>query len=129
MKKIEAHYNWSRWIAICPNCAAEGKTMAAEVSPGDVFVCPEEYPDVLAKTLVPNPRMAGAFNSVPDAVLREETRQKAIADGNTWQVVFPAKKNKTEIERVLRARPRDGRNWQPGTTLEELIEENKERGV
>ena len=129
MKKIKAHYNWARWIVFCPDCALEGKTMAAEVTDDNVFVCPEEYPDILAKTLLPNPRMAGAFNSVPDIILREETKEKAIAEGNAYQVEMPAKKIKTEIERILRARPREGRNWQPGVPLEDMIEENKERGV
>lgn len=127
MEKIYAQYNWARWIVICPVCAEDGGKVAVEVKPGDVFACPEEYPDLLAKTLVPNPRVKGALNSVPDIQLREDAMKQAEADGNVYQVVFP--QDKAEIERVLRVRPRAGRNWWQGVPMRELIDENKERGV
>ena len=127
MKTVDAQYNWARWIVICPTCLKDGRTAAVEVKPGDVFVCPEEYPDLLAKTLVPNPRMPGAFNSVADILLRAEARGKAESDGNAFQVVFP--KDKTKIECILRMRPREGRNWWPGVPLSDLVHENAERGV
>lgn len=98
-----------------------------EVTPGDHFICPEEHPDILAKTLVPNPRVAGAFNAVPDLALREEAKKKAVDQDDAFEVVFP--KNKAEIERILRVRPREGRNWWQGVPIEDLVRENQERGV
>ena len=127
MQKIQAYINHGRWIANCPQCAELGLTAAQIVQPGDVFVCSEEYSDMLAKTLVPNPRIPGAFNSVPDHVLREQAKQQAIAAGNAYEVVFPA--NKVRIEGELRKRPAHARNWDPATTLEELQDENNRNGV
>lgn len=127
MRIIYAEYNCARWIALCPVCRAQGIQSALEVKPGDIFVCPEEYPNLLATTLVPNPRMPGALSSVPDRVLREETRQAAVATGDVFNVEFPA--NKSDIERALRMRPRHARNWSPGTTVADLENENSQRGV
>lgn len=122
-QSIYAEYNHGRWVAICPACLQQGVQIASEVRVGDVFVCPTDYPNLLAQTLVPNPRMNGAFNPVADTVLREETRQRAIADGAAHEVIFPSGKN--EIERLLRVRPLHARNWFPGVTVEELQQENE----
>lgn len=124
---IYAQYNHARWVAICPRCLLAGKTVALEVRIGDVFVCPEEYPNLMAKTLVPNPRMPGAFNPVADVVLQREARQSALASGNCYEVIFP--EEKAEIERVLRVRPAYGRNWFQGVSLRDLIEENERIGI
>lgn len=124
MEKILAEMNHGRWIAICPKCLSEeGIISAMEVKKGDVFICSEEYPNIMATALVPNPRIKGAFNSVPDSVLREETKNQVIADGNAYQVEFPL--DAVEIETVLRARPRHARNWSKETTIEELKSENE----
>lgn len=127
MEPVYAEYNYARWIAKCPKCLLEGIQSALEVKPGDIFVCPEEYPNILATALVPNPRISGAFNSVADLVLRSETRQAAIEAGEAYEVIFP--EDKAEIERILRVRTRDGRNWWQGVPLTDLIAENIERGV
>ena len=127
MEQVYAEYNSARWIAICPGCLAQGIQAAMEVKPGDVFICPEEHPNIMAITLVPNPRMPGAFNSVADTALRTEARQAAIGAGEAYEVIFPAEK--AEIERVLRVRPRAARNWWAGVPLSDLIAENIERGV
>lgn len=117
MEQIYAHFNHGRWIAFCPKC-----NTASVVTPNSPMVCAGEYPNLLAKTLVPNPHMAGAFNSVPDEFLRREARQAALDAGEAYEVIFPAEK--AEIEKILRARPVHGRNWFPGVSLSELIEEN-----
>ena len=127
MKKIQAYLNHGRWIANCPQCAELGLTVAKIVTLSEIFVCPEEYPDTMANTLVPNPRMQGAFNSVPDHILRIETRRRAIAEGNVYEIIFPD--DKAQIESVLRRRPVHARNWDPATTLEELHNENVRNGV
>lgn len=127
MKQTHANYNHARWIAICPHCAQDGKTAALEVQPGDVFICPECHPQVLAKTLLPNPRMAGAFNSVPDVAARDEARQSALALGDCYEVIFPAEK--AQIEKALRMRPAHARNWFPGVSLQDIQDENRERGL
>jgi hypothetical protein len=127
MEQVYAEYNYARWIVKCPKCLLEGIQSAMEVKPGDIFVCPEEHPNILATALVPNPRINGAFNSVADLVLRAETRQAAIAAGEAYEVIFP--EEKAEIERILRVRTRDGRNWWQGVPLTDLIAENIERGV
>lgn len=120
---IYAEFNHGRWVAICPNCLREGMQVASVVKIGDVFICPNDYPNLLATTLVPNPRVAGAFNPVPDQPLREETHQAALLAGEYYEVVFPAEKS--EIERVLRVRPVHARNWFVGVTLAELQDENE----
>lgn len=127
METIFAVINHNRWIAICPRCQAIGSLQAIEVKPGDIFVCPGEHPEILAKTFIPNPRMKGAFNSVPDEILREETRQLAIAQGNAYRVEFPG--NAKQIIEALRVRPVHARNWEPGTTLKELRSENARNGA
>lgn len=127
MEQVYAEYNSARWIAICPTCLVQGIQAAMEVKPGDVFICPEEHPNIMAITLVPNPRLPGAFNSVADTALRTEARQAAIGAGEAYEVIFPAEK--AEIERVLRVRPRAARNWWTGVPLSDLIAENIERGV
>ena len=121
--QIFAEYNHGRWVAICPDHQAQGMTIAEVVHCGDVFICPEDYPDLHATTLMPNPRIKGAFNIIPDTPLREETRARAIADGAAHEVLFPD--DWKEIEAVLRLRPVHARNWQPGTTLAELKSVNE----
>jgi hypothetical protein len=124
MKKVFAEFNHGRWVAICPKCLAkEGIQSAMDVKPGDIFVCPEEYPDITATALISHPRIKGAFTSVSDEFLREETRRQAIADGNSYQIEFP--KDAQEIVKELRKRPRHARNWSPGTTVAELKSENE----
>lgn len=125
MTTIYAKYNHGRWVAICPDHQALGVIIAEEVHPGDAFVCSHDYPDLRAITLIPNPRVKGAFNIIPDAPLREETRARAIADGAAHEVIFPD--DWKEIEDVLRLRPVYARNWQPGVTLEELRRENERK--
>jgi hypothetical protein len=91
------------------------------------MVCPHEYPDTLATTMVPNLRMKGAFLVAADEELRTETRERAVSDGNFYDVVYPW--NRFEIENVLRLRPVAARNWSEPTTVDELRQENVERGV
>lgn len=125
MKQLLAEINHARWIVRCPVCAEQGTLTAAQVKPGDVFVCPTEYPDMLAMTFIPNPRKAGALNQVPDEELRKQTLQAALAAGDAFEVVFPAEKE--AIEAVLRPRLPAFRNWVPGETLQDLQQENTER--
>lgn len=125
--KIFAEMNHGRWIAICPVCREGLRIVAMGVKLGDLFVCPEEYPNIMAMTLVPNLRMKGAFNSVPDMVLREEERKRAAADGNAHELIFPD--NKGEIESLLRMRPVTARNWWPEISADDLRRENIEQGV
>ena len=127
MEKIFAEFNHGRWIAICPRCQAVGIIAALDVKPGDFFVCPEEYPNIVATMLVPHPRVKGAFNAVPDPELRLKTRSMAFQQNGAYEIVFP--EDAAEIVTTLRVRPVHARNWQPGTTLEELQNENKTYGV
>jgi hypothetical protein len=127
MKKVYAEFNHARWIARCPTCEAQGITAAMTVVPGEVFICPEENPDILATTFAPNPNMPRTFNSVPDTVAREKARQAAIQMDAAYEVIFPVEK--AQIERMLRMRPRGARNWFPGVTLTELQIENQVQGV
>lgn len=127
MQKIYALYNHGRWIAICPACTAIGLIAASIVRPGEFFVCAEEYPDITATMLIPNPNQSGTFIAAPNQVLREQTKQQAIEASNVYEVIFPDQKK--EIERVLRYRPVPSRNWEPGTTMDELTAENTAHGV
>lgn len=125
MKQLFAEVNHARWIVRCPVCAEQGNLTAVQVKPGDVFVCPTEYPDMLAMTFIPNPRKAGAFNQVPDDELRKAAHQAALAAGDAFEVIFPAEKE--AIEATLRPRLPAFRNWVPGETLQDLQQENAER--
>jgi hypothetical protein len=125
MKQVLAEINHDRWIIFCPTCAAQGVLSALEVIPGKLVVCPEEYPNILARAFVPHPRIKGAFTSIDDAQTRDEAYQQAVADGNAFKVVYPDEKVK--IESALRERPRSARNWWQGVSAAELVEENKKR--
>lgn len=120
---IYAELNHGRWVACCPACLKEGLQVASIAKVGEPFICPNDYPNLLATTLMPNPRVPGAFNPVPDLPLQEETRQAVLKTGDYYEVIFPAEKS--EIERILRARPVHARNWFNGVTLEELQNENE----
>lgn len=49
--------------------------------------------------------------------------------GTKWlEVISPPKEDREEIEKVLLARPIKFRNWFPGETVQQLIEENKTHG-
>ena len=124
---INAEVNHGRWIAFCPVCRDQGMVVALIVEPGVPFVCPEEFPETLATTMVPNPRVKGAFNTVPDEAARQEARELAISRGKAFEVLFPA--NKKEIEDVLRVRPVAARNWYSPKTADDLRRENVENGV
>lgn len=121
--KIIAEFNHGRWVAVCPACLEQGMQVASAVESGDVFICPNDYPNILAITLMPNPRVPGAFNPIPDEPLRMETHQAALSAGDWYEVIFP--EAKAEIERVLRVRPVHARNWIAGVELSELQNENK----
>jgi len=127
MEKIYAEFNHARWIARCPACAAQGIISAMLVTPGDVFICPEEHPDILASAFSPHPTLPGAFTSIADPAKRQAARQAAIEAGAVYEVIFPDEK--TQIERALRVRPRGARNWFPGVTLVEIESENVVQGV
>lgn len=124
MQKVEAFYNHGRWVAGCPKCAKEGRLVASEINPGDIFVCPEEYPNLLAVTFIPNPRVKGAFNPVPDKALRKETFEAAVKEGDGYEVIFP--REWKEIEALLSARPKAARNWFPSVTIADIEAENAE---
>lgn len=121
--KIFAEFNHGRWVTVCPVCLQEGLQVASLIKAGDVFICPNDYPNLLATTLMPNPRVPGAFNPIPDEPLRNETHQTALAAGDWYEVIFPAEK--AEIEHTLRMRPVHARNWFTGVTLAELQDENE----
>jgi hypothetical protein len=128
MEQVFAQVNHGRWIVICPRCQSLGIISAAEVATDEtMFVCPEEYPATHANMLIPHPRQKGAFLSAPDKETRKQARQTAIDIGDAYEIVFPAEK--TEIERLLRYRPRAARNWYPGVSVEELKTENERMGV
>ena len=127
MEKIYAEFNHARWIVRCPNCAAQGIISAMVVVPGDVFICPEEYSDILATAFAPHPSMPGKFSSVTDDATRQTARQTAIEAGMAYEIIFPAEKG--QIERDLRMRPRGARNWVPGVSLADIQIENMAQGV
>lgn len=119
--------NHGRWMAKCPACATIGATVALLVKPGDVFICPEEYPDLMARMLVPHSTKKGAFLSVSDEDARKTAREIALREGDYYEIEFP--ENKSDIERILRNRPVSARNWNIETTAEELRAENFAHGV
>jgi hypothetical protein len=127
MKKVYAEFNHARWIVRCPLCAAQGITAAMIVAPGDVFICPEEYPDILATAFAPNPALPGTFTSIADPLTRQAARQAALEAGAAYEVIFP--EERTLIENALRMRPRGARNWVPGVLLADIQIENMAQGV
>lgn len=128
MKTINAILNHGRWVALCPSCAANGVTSAALVSEKDaLFICAEEYPDILATMNTPHPRRKRAFITVADEETRKEARQTALEAGAAYEVIFPA--DKKTIDAALFKRPISARNWEPSHTLDDLLRENAERGL
>ena len=127
MKTINAQLNHNRWIAVCPTCAEGGQTSAALVTPGELFICASEYPDILATMQVPHRKRKGAFVVVADDDARDEARLAAIEQGAAYEVIFPA--DKKEIEAALSKRPAAARNWTPGFSVDDLLRENAERGL
>ncbi|NOH13056.1 MAG: hypothetical protein HND51_15555 [Chloroflexi bacterium] len=69
------------------------------------------------------------FVNVPDLAERELTRQEAIKRGKAYEVEFPPEKEQQAIDKALRPRPVHAMHWQPGQTVKELTDLNKEMGV
>lgn len=117
--KIKAYYNHGRWVADCPNCNS-----AEQVNDSTVFICSEEYPYV---------SYAGKSKADVDphrVMLIHEGKQslaKAKQDNEIYDIVFP--EFRSEIERVLSARPPVNRNWLIGETIDDLVEQNRAHGI
>jgi hypothetical protein len=116
---LNAYLNHGRWIIHCPRCDT------ALPAKEEGMVCPICWPGVNAKALQPIP--GGLFRPVADAELINQVKAKAKAKGELYAPVFPAEKE--EIEKIVRMRPKVYHvNWTPGETVEQLRQQNIERG-
>lgn len=122
-KKAKARFNHGRWIADCPDCLG-----AENVSPGDKFICGNEFPNkhaYLYKRIKTN--KGDRYRRVADIAKRKRAEADAVALGKRYAITWP--KEKDEIEQVLRMRPVENMNWEPGETLADLRQENEEHGI
>jgi hypothetical protein len=125
-KVVYARLNFGRWIADCPDDVSKTHAMPMDpLNPSAPFVCAACYPDVRAKAF-----QKGAdelFRPVDDPVKQQAAKDKAVADGHSYRVVFPD--NLADIMAVLRYRPVEHMHWEPGESLEFLKLENAQHGV
>lgn len=125
---IEARYNHGRWIADCPFCA----NAAEEVSPGDLFLCGNEFPGKHAVTwrdieVSKNGKKVKQQVRVADRVIRQRAWDLGKEAGKIYKIKFHEEKK--EVERITRMRPPENQNWVPGETLDDLRLENIEHGI
>lgn len=125
---VEAYLNHSRWVVDCPKCGKLGSTLAEpnlEVAlysaMNKKFICPNCYPGMIV--IKSKGLNSVRFNEDARAVAKKRAEDR----GEIYGVVFP--ENKLEIESVVSLRRLDQQNWEPGETLEFLLEENKELGL
>jgi hypothetical protein len=122
-KKAKARFNHGRWIADCPDCLG-----AENVSPGEKFICGNEFPNKHAHLYKKVKTKKGdRYIRGPDIAKRKRAAADAAAQGKRYSVVWP--KDAEEIVQVLRMRPTENMNWEPGETLADLRRENEEHGI
>jgi len=114
--KIKAFMNHGRWMGKCPRC------QNIHVLDGDTLVCPACWKGLKAQKFETDGY--GALVAVPHVQLIFETRDKAKAAGEEYEIEYP--KDKEQIMKVLRKREIHNMNWLPHETLDSLIAENAE---
>jgi len=123
MKKVYARVNHGRWIADCPDCS--NGAMLVNPEKLEPFICGNCFPGMVAKTI----KKVGEdkYVPVPDDKTIFRTAETVMGAGYAYEVVIPD--NWSEIFETLRPRLLENMNWQPGETLDDLIEENIEHKV
>lgn len=116
-KQVYAYLNHGRWLAACPIHEFGNKL---EVKPGEMFISPCCYPDIIAVIRMKD----GSFR--PDNGRRKTARLLAEKAGDVYEVVFPSEFN--EIQETVKDRPKHNRNWTPGESPKFLRKENREHG-
>ncbi|PKO02093.1 MAG: hypothetical protein CVU43_09750 [Chloroflexi bacterium HGW-Chloroflexi-5] len=127
--EVLAYLNHGRWIVDCPKCGKVGATLAEPnhlvahySAENGLFICHKCYPGMIVRSGV-NANGSLKFN----ATMRAVARQKAEKNGEIYRVIFP--ENRKEIELAVAKRAPDNQNWEPGETIEFLLEENQAYGV
>ena len=116
MKIIKASFNWGRWIWDCPDCNASNI-----ISPGQTMaICGECYPDKMAKkqTIINNVVVDGL-----DHKKQTDAKRQAFGENRVYKIRYP--KSHKKIVEALRYRKTEHMCWEPGETVEDLLEENK----
>lgn len=119
MDQPQAFMNHCRWIFRCPRCqtALEAKE--------EGVVCGVCWPQARATALTQT--ADNLLRPVPDRELRSKALEEARQAGEMWMPTFPAERS--EIEAILRMRPLPSQmNWSPVETVEDLRQQNLERG-
>lgn len=116
---IQAFFMNGRWLVKCPKCNNIHR------ADGNTLVCPACWTGLNAQKIVID--KFGAMVPAPHVEMIFETRDKAIAAGELYEIAYPA--NKAEIEHILRVREIENMSWLPGESIEQLIQENIEHGL
>ena len=119
MPQTIAYMNHGRWLHNCLTCSTP--------LPADRQICPVCYPDAAAVLFEQVPGKAGKFRPVADAEKQGQAKAKARIDNRLNVPCYP--KDRQAIERVLRERPRANMNWEPGESLQMLLEDNLKHKV
>lgn len=121
MESIVVYHNHGRWLATCPVCRE-----ANEVKRGQsTLICIVCNPGIKAMGYVPHTDRRGKviLRPCPDVDARAEAKAKA----RVYRLIFPA--DAKDMEKVMRKRPLDKRNWIPGETLQDLKAQNIAHGL
>ena len=113
-----AFMNFGRWLYKCQRCET--------VIDIERDICPRCWPGMLAKAFE-TIEGTNLLRRVPDPELVEQARKQAAQRGEIYKPVYPPERN--DIERILRERHIQHMNWEPGESVEFLLEENRMNGV
>lgn len=125
MESIITYYNRGRWIATCPVCRE-----ALEVKRGQsTFICTVCFPALRAMGYTQHTDKRGKviLRPCPDVDARAAAKAKAEQAGRVYRLIFPG--DAKDMEKVMRKRPLDKRNWIPGETLQDLKAQNMAHGL
>lgn len=124
MAQVDAYVNWGRWVFDCPKC-----NTCNEIKGRKKVVCLSDYPELGAVMHVKSSGTRGVHGFVPIADLeaREIGRDRAMQQGEEYQVVY--KVNKEKVDKLLHPRHIRNSHWYPHESLADLRQENDEHGV
>lgn len=119
MTTIIVSINHGRYIAQCPKCYSSHVVEQAQ----STLVCPACWKGLNAVKFGED--MFGALVQVPHTEMIFYTRDQAAASEEEYSLALPD----PQIMEILRPRPVENMNWEPGETIEFLQEENAAHGL
>jgi len=143
---IHTRLNNGKWIVDCPNCNG-----AEIVYPGHPFICgninhgQQNYNAFVLQLAIVRALRKGKshFNhkdwNIPIPIAT--AKKRVIDNGNTYDVTWPSKLKKSQIEALTKIRPQKAKNWPVkgdplkgipfdyNENIDELINENIRHGL